>query len=296
MLVNVATPATAFTVNGAPVIVPVLFKVTTPVKLTSLLPQASVAVTTTLGIATVTPVEEGWVVKLKDVATTWIKLTVLSGVDATGAPVFFPDPVAKKVIFACVIEKSKSLPSTAVAPNGQVNDNRIVNVFEPLSGATTDIPEKTILFAFIVPLATNVDPSNKATDCIACVQFEILFAPPCVIVNAVKVVGKPSASEDAPPSRIVNDHTWTPSVTVEIVAVFIVLEIVAGDEPATATISEFWVGFIVIVTIPDVALVPITLVAEKLIINVPVAVGVPVIAPVEVFKVKPVGKAPLVMA
>ena len=77
---------------------------------------------------------------------------------------------------------------------------------------------------------------------------------------------------------------------------FIVLEIVAGDEPATATISEFWVGFIVIVTIPDVALVPITLVAEKLIINVPVAVGVPVIAPVEVFKVKPVGKAPLVMA
>jgi hypothetical protein len=38
------------------------------------------------------------------------------------------------------------------------------------------------------------------------------------------------------------------------------------------------------------------LVAEKLIINVPVAVGVPVIAPVEVFKVKPVGKAPLVMA
>lgn len=78
---------------------------------------------------------------------------------------------------------------------------------------------------------------------------------------------------------------------------FIVLEIVAGDEPATATISEFWVGFIVIVTIPDVALVPITLVAEKLIINVPVAKSkVPVMAPVVVFKYNPAGNAPPVIA
>ena len=81
-----------------------------------------------------------------------------------------------------------------------------------------------------------------------------------------------------------------------IVAVFTVLDMVAGDEPATATISEFCDGFIVIVTVPDVALVPILFVAVKLILKLPLTVGVPVMAPVVVFKDNPAGNAPPVIA
>ena len=91
---------------------------------------------------------------------------------------FFPEPVDKNVVFAGVIEKSKSLPSNAVAPNGHFNDNRMVNVSLPLSGATTLMPENTIVVALTVPFATNVLPSNMATDCIASVQLATLLEPP----------------------------------------------------------------------------------------------------------------------
>ena len=78
-------------------------------------------------------------------------------------------------------------------------------------------------------------------------------------------------------------------------ALFINDEIVPAS-PLAVTISEFCDGFIVIVTVPDVALVPIEFVAVKLILKLPLTVGVPVMAPVVVFKDNPAGNAPPVMA
>ena len=151
-----------------------------------------------------------------------------------------PEPAAEKVVFTPFeIENPKWSLSNAPGPSGHFNDNRNESVLLPLSRAETFKPLNVMLVAVTTPFANQVVPSKSAMVFIASVQIDTEFEA-CAIVKAFRMVGKLSASFIvAPPSRIVNCHTCIPVVEVKFGAVFMVLEILVGDEPATATKSEF---------------------------------------------------------
>jgi len=107
--------------------VPVLVKLTLPVKLISKLPQLSVADTTTLAMALLTPVVIGWVVNNNLVAT--IDNAFLSLVEDCAVKVVFPEPDGSKVTFAFEMVNTKSSVSKAPAPSGHFKVNRNANSF-----------------------------------------------------------------------------------------------------------------------------------------------------------------------